>query len=53
MEAVCHDLDGDVAAQLGIAGTIHLAHPARAEQRENLVRTDLAADERFRGAHQP
>src|SRR5512134_1144266 len=49
MEAVWHDLDGDVAPQLGIAGAIDHAHSARAENRENVVRTDLPPHERFPG----
>ena len=36
-------LDGDVTLQPGIAGTIDVAHPARAEHGENLVGTDPRA----------
>ena len=45
-EDVCHDLDGDITAQLRIAGPIHVAHPARAEERKNPMRTELPARER-------
>ena len=34
-------LDRDVAIELGVAGAVHLAHPARAQRREDLVRPDL------------
>ena len=47
-EGVGHDLDGDIAAKLHIACAIHLAHAARAEEREDFVRSDLAARERPR-----
>jgi hypothetical protein len=45
-EGVGHDLDGDVAAELGVPGAIHLAHPTFAEDGQDLVRTDLPAHER-------
>jgi hypothetical protein len=34
------DVDGHVAAQPGIARTIDVAHPARREVRDDLVRTE-------------
>src|SRR5258705_5849025 len=37
-EGVRKDLERDVAIQLRVAGAIDLAHPARAEGRENLIR---------------
>src|SRR5262249_11752713 len=37
-------LDGDVAIQPGVARAIHLAHPAFAEQGDNLIRTEARAD---------
>ena len=37
-------LQGDVAPELGIARAIHLPHPARAERRTDLVRSDARAD---------
>jgi hypothetical protein len=33
-------LDGDVAAETRVARSIYFSHPATAEQRANLVRTD-------------
>ena len=45
-EVVGHDLDGDIAAQLRVVGTIHVAHSTGAEERENFVRTDLPARQR-------
>jgi hypothetical protein len=33
--------DGDVAAEAGVAGTIDLAHAARAERRNDFVGTEL------------
>jgi len=32
------DLDGDVAAEAGVAGAVHLAHPPGPDQVEDLVR---------------
>ena len=32
------DLDGDDAAQARVPRTVHLAHPARAERRDDLIR---------------
>ena len=40
---VREDFDSDVAAEPRIAGAIHLAHPARAEQGRYFVRTDASA----------
>jgi hypothetical protein len=34
------DLDRDRPPQPRIAGLVHLAHPARAERRDDLVRTE-------------
>jgi hypothetical protein len=39
-EQVGEDLDRDVAVQLRVAGAIHLAHSARAEQGHNFVRAE-------------
>ena len=36
-------LDRDIAAKSRVAGTIHLAHSAFAQQRDNLVRPDAGA----------
>ena len=36
-EQIGKDLDGDVAAKPGVPRAIHLAHPARAEQGDDLV----------------
>ena len=40
-ERVGQDLDRDLASELGVARAIHLAHPAGAERRNDLVRTEL------------
>ena len=32
------NLDGDGALQTGVAGTVHLSHPARAERRRDFIR---------------
>ena len=54
LETVGDDLDGDVAAQPGVAGAVHLAHSAGAEQRQDPVRAELAADQRLaRICHDP
>ena len=37
------NLDGDVATELGVAGSIHLAHPAGANRRGDLVGSDASA----------
>ncbi len=42
-QAVREDLDRDVAPEPGVAGLPDLAHPSRAERRENLVRTEAVA----------
>jgi hypothetical protein len=38
-----HDFDRDVAMQTRIAGTIDFAHPARADERQDLVRSKTGA----------
>src|SRR6266571_9562235 len=38
------NLDCDGAIQTGVARFVHLAHPASADQRENLVRAETRAD---------
>ena len=38
------DLDRDVALQLGIAGPVHLAHPARAQRADDLEPADTMSD---------
>ena len=45
-EADGQKLDGDLAAEGGIAGDIDLAHPARAERREDLVLPEFLAHHR-------
>ena len=37
------DLDGDGAVQAGVAGFVHLTHPARADGREDLVWAERGA----------
>jgi len=37
------DFDRDLASDPGIASAVHLAHAARADRREHLVRADPAA----------
>ena len=39
------NFDGDVAIQTRVAGAIHFAHAARADGREDLVRTEFIAGE--------
>ena len=39
------DLDRDIAIEPRVAGAVHLAHAAGAEQRHNLVYADLRADQ--------
>ena len=39
------NLDGDIAAEFGIARAIDLTHAASAEQREDPIRADLAPDQ--------
>ena len=36
-------LDGDVATELGVSSPIDLAHPARAEQRDDFIRAEAGA----------
>ena len=43
------DLDRDVAAELGIARAVDLAHAARAQQRMDPKGTQLPADQRVSG----
>jgi hypothetical protein len=38
------DLDRDVAPEPAVAATVHLAHAARAEGRDDVVRTDASTD---------
>ena len=38
-----YDLEGDVAVETGVSRLVDLAHPPRAERREDFVRTDTAA----------
>jgi hypothetical protein len=40
-ERVGEDLDRDVAVELGVVGAIDLAHPAFAQQRDDLIRAEL------------
>ena len=42
-EGIGQDLQRDLAIQLGIPGAIHLAHAARPEGGENLVRAEADA----------
>ena len=44
-ELVGQDLDRDLAAELGVASAIHLAHAADAELREDLVDVYPLADQ--------
>src|SRR5438552_3012771 len=37
------DFDGHIASQARIAGAIHLAHPARAQRRRDLIRPEFCA----------
>ena len=48
-EDVRDNLDCDISAQLRVVSAVNLAHPARADQSQDLVRTDLPADERRPG----
>ena len=47
-EVLRQDLDRDITPQLRIARAIHLAHPARTEQRVDSIDADLFADQFFR-----
>ena len=49
-EAVWQDLDGDVALQPGVASPIHLAHSARTQQVEYLIRAESGARAQWHGA---
>ena len=42
-------LDGDLALQVGVRGTVDLAHPPGAEGGEDLVRAEAPADGQVRG----
>jgi len=42
-EGIGEQLEGDVAPELGIPRAIHLTHPTRAEQADDLVRTESGA----------
>ena len=42
-EAFRRNFDGDIAAKARVVGAIHLAHPARADGREDLVRAEFVA----------
>jgi hypothetical protein len=42
-EGVGKDLQGNVAVQRGVAGAIHLAHPARANGAKDLIRAETRA----------
>src|SRR5208283_4359622 len=42
-QSLGQNLDGDVAAESGVARAVHFAHPARSERRNNFVRTELRA----------
>src|SRR5262245_5983933 len=44
-EAGADHFDGDVAPKRQIAGSKNLSHPAGAQQRDDLKRTELTADE--------
>ena len=37
------DLQGDISPELRVAGPVHLAHPARAEERGHFVRAKARA----------
>src|SRR5262245_51932499 len=44
---LCQNLDGDVSSKPGIARAVDLTHPARAEGRNDFVRTDTPPYQRF------
>ena len=46
-EGFGNHFDGHVAAQLGIGGAIHLAHPARSDGREDLISAEICAGLEF------
>jgi len=46
------DFDGYITSELGVAGTVDLAHPARTNNGEDFIRAQTAAGER-RHEHQP
>src|SRR5207249_3320261 len=41
-EGFWQDLDGDLATQPGVPRAVHLAHPARAQRREDFVRAEFS-----------
>jgi len=43
LEVRMHDLERDLTAQLGIAGAVHLAHPAGAKDGQQFIGTDPRA----------
>jgi hypothetical protein len=49
-EGLGQDLQRDVAIELRVAGTVHLAHPAGAEGGENLVRAEARTRGQKHGA---
>src|SRR5438309_5949758 len=49
-ERIGNDFERDVATELRIARAIHLAHPARAERRDDLIRPEAAAGADGHGA---
>jgi len=48
-ESFVRDFDGDVAVEARIARAIHLAHAARADGREDLVRTQVSSGSQRHG----
>ena len=48
-EGFRQDLDRDVAAELGVPRAVDLAHPARAERREDLVGAESCAGRQAHG----
>ena len=45
------DLDGHIASELRVPGTVDFAHPAGTQQGVHLIDTELAADQRRRTRH--
>jgi hypothetical protein len=43
------NLYGNVAVELGVAGAIYLAHPSRANRRNDLVRSEALANGEWHG----
>ncbi len=48
-EAVVRYLEGDYPIQAGVTGPVNLAHAARCNKRQNLVRSEASAD--LQGRH--